>query len=299
MNKKIIRAFTAIVLLLSVLISSTLSCLATNRANASTVDYGYTFAEDQLDDDTYVLFSYYQGTLRKKYTISRYSPTISVQVFDPQLSNIERVATTYTIESAVSNDDQAVQPYAERWASVGYINYRNHVGAGDVRAYTMAYGNNTMKQQLVRAKSGDALDDIVSFLVSTVISYGLDALVTALGYASNANFCYALLMSAISATATEIVDGIFKSAFGTTVKVYETVWDFKFTPFNGYTSIGSTSYLYSQGTTYLVMHDDIEWDTYSEGFTLSDWKHSEFAAAAWRVMFPSYTYPGVLSYTSN
>ena len=63
---------------------------------------------------------------------------------------------------------------------------------------------------------------------------------------------------------------------------------------------GDTIRLNDQGKTQLIMHTgNVKWDETSEGYTASNWKHSTLALRAWNKMFPSYTCPGVMSYTRN
>ena len=44
---------------------------------------------------------------------------------------------------------------------------------------------------------------------------------------------------------------------------------------------------------------NVEWDETSEGFTAYDWRHETLALRVWNKMFPYYTCPGIVSYTSN
>ena len=254
--------------------------------------YGYTFIETKLANGNVELRSYYNGEFQKKYTIQPGAMTILV----------ESAASDepYTINSAVSvmRTVPAVAPNAERWAACGYINYNEHVTKGEVRAYVMAYGNSETKEVPLNVQESTPIDNVVAFLTSYILSHGLDLILES-KYPGASQIARGIVSSIIGERGVAVINGIIQSAFTDTVKAYITDWDFKATPFMD-SGVGDTIYLYNQGRTQLIMHTgNVEWDETSEGFTVYDWRHSTLALNAWNAMFPGYTCPGIMSYTSH
>lgn len=254
--------------------------------------YGYTFIETELPDGNVEIRSYYNGEFRKKYTIRPGETTILV----------ERAASgeTYAINSAesVARIVPAASTYAERWASCGYINYADHSITGEVRAYVMAYGNNEMVELPLDVQASSPFDDVVAVLASFILSYGLDAILES-KFPGSSQIARGILSSILGERGVAVINGLIQSAFTDTVKAYVTDWDFKATPFMD-SGTGGTVYLYDQGKTQLIMHTgNVEWDETSEGFTAYDWRHETLALRVWNKMFPYYTCPGIVSYTSN
>jgi len=258
--------------------------------------FGYTFTERNLGDGRYEMDSYYKGEYQKTYTIEKGNPKIYVEIKGPSAAAEEQTRNVYVIQGVEIQNAQGISPQAERWASLGYINYNNHALAGDIKAYLMTYGTNMHAKREISVKADTPFDDFVATLSSFIISEGVDVILKELGYAVSGT-AEGFALSILGNLGVKVLKGIIKTFFTTTVEVVETTWDFKATP---NTSGGSTIYLRDLGTTVLFMYEDnIEWDQMEEGFTLSNWKHSGLARLVWEEMYPSYNYPGVKSYTST
>lgn len=125
--------------------------------------YGYTFSERMLPNGDYEICSYYNGVLHKQYTLSEGSKEIEVES-KSLIPGEERKSSSYTIPGATAYyPASAPLLRAERWASLGFINYKNQPSLGNVRIQMMAYGNNETKQLPLNVQSNTFFDDVAVF----------------------------------------------------------------------------------------------------------------------------------------
>lgn len=292
--KKLVSLISALAICLSLCVPAFAAGVEKNINGDASV-FGYTFVERDLMDGRYEIDSYYNGEHQKTYTIKKGSTDIYVEIVGSSKEAGARTNNVYVIHGFENQSEPLISPQAERWGSLGYINYKNSAILGDIRAYLMSYGTSVHARRVVEAPAETPVDDLVAIISGFILDAGLQKSLKALGY-SVESVAGQLLTSVISSLGITVIKGAIKSALTTTVETVETTWDFKATSNE---SGASTVYLRDQGKTILFMYDDNEWDQMEKDFTIANWKNSSFARLVWAEMYPSFVYPGVKSYTSN
>ncbi len=290
MKKKLVSLFLALAMCLGL-------CVPAFAADTKSVNntgnsyFGYTFSETRLENGDYVFTSYYEGEIQKRYTINAHNPNIYVQNL---ADNAQR--SNYILqrpEIAVPQNETR----AERWASLGFINYKTHVSLGDVRVYVMTYGSQRESSIPVEAPKNSFFDDVVATIVGGAIEDNLEPYINSSGY-DLVGFAASVLTSILVSKAIEVIQGIIQDKCSDQVDSIITEWDFRGTPTS---SNGKTVEVYALGETVEVWHSETKKFIYTEnGITMSSWKKGDLLAAVlWDELYPSYSDPGVKSYTSR
>lgn len=295
------RKMVSFILCIAMCMSLAIPAFAVDKAdeeNNKESFFGYTFTEQMLANGDWVIESYYNGQIQKRYTIVCGDDNILVENKSEQVQKenytIPKVNTSTTY-NVVTNDARA-----EQWAHKGYINYSPTTSSypGTVRAYIMAYGNSKTTTLPLEVKKNTPFDDVVSIITSYVISEGFSKLIIAAGYAVT-TWAGAFVVAIAAAASAEIVEGVIRDAFTEKVKAFVTTWDFKATPFME-NDIGDTVYLRSLGTTTVFQYSDgNKWDEFEDGVTFKDWQKTSLARSAWSAMFPNIAMPVVKNFTNN
>lgn len=295
--KKAISFIVAIALLTTTLSLPALAADTEGELASGESLYGYTFTENYLSDDKIELYSYYNGELQKKYTIEAGDPLIYVEVFKAPASRTA-AQNNYTITKPELIKSAQIVPYAEQWAVLGYINYKEHGTLGYVRGYTSAYGDTSKTYYNLNQRPGTPLDDIVAILEGFLLEAGITELAIAMG-ASVSGWGAALLLSIIASLGIEIINGCIADILSDKVEAMITYWDFRVSSFadNDYAH-GKDVYLYDQGNTLTIMHTgNVEWETLYDGITINNWQSNTLALLAWNKMFPNYQCPGISGFS--